>query len=148
MFVVFGGTANVGTGWGKSGPTGTSLLPFEGREGPTSGLLVGVNDGTGVLVGDAVKVGGTSGSTSVAGLDVSCTLTFGVFVKGSARVGSFVTGISVAVSVDKTATAVAMVVGDGSGIGGPEFAKLLTAKMAIRINPETRIKTATIREAE
>jgi hypothetical protein len=109
---------------------------------------VGVNDGTGVLVGDAVKVGGTSGFGSIAGLDVSCTLAFGVFVEGSSRVASIVAGISVAVSVGITATAVAIEVGDGSEMGGLEFAKLLTAKMAIRTKAETKINAAKRREAE
>jgi hypothetical protein len=75
-------------------------------------------------------------------------LAFGVLVEGSSRVGSFVTGFSVAVSAGKTATAVAIEVGDGLDIGGSEFAKLLTAKIAIRAMAKTKINAATRREDE
>lgn len=146
MFVVFGGTPKVGTGWGNPGGTVAAGFPLEGNEGTMSGLLVGVNDGTGVLEGEAVKVGGTSGTNSIAASEVSCIVTFGVFVAGNVLVGSFVLGNSVAVSDGWKATAVTIGVGNGSGVGGSEFEKLLTATIAIRIKAETRIKTAIIRD--
>ena len=103
MFVVFGGTAKVGTGWGIPDSTGTSEIPFAGKDGTTRGLLVGVGDGAGLFVGEGVKEG-TSGCDSIGGTAVSSKVASGVFVDGSSLVGSLVSGILVEVSVGTTAT--------------------------------------------
>ena len=148
ILVVFGGTAKVGTG---SGASDSSLAPefqLGAREGTINGLLVGVGVGAVVLVGDAVNVGGSSGSISTGGLTVFSIVTFGVLVAGMVRDGSFVDGTSVAVSDGTTATADAIVVGDGSDSGGLEFAKLLAARRTMTMNAENRMNTAITRDDE
>ncbi len=110
-----------------------------------SGLLVGVGDGKGLLVGEGVSVGGSSGCVSIGGFAVSSLVTSGVLVNGSTLVGFLVAGISVEVSVGTSATAVAISVGDPVGSGELEFAKLFAARKTITIVAENRIISATIR---
>ena len=146
MFVVLAGTANVGTGRGKPDSSESPGFPFEGKEGIFSGLLVGVIEGTGELVGEGVSVGGLSGVSSRAGLDVSFVSTFGVFVYGRSRVGSLDGGILVTVLVGWIATADAIKVGVGSTNPESLSAKLLTARNAMRTKTEIMINIAIKRE--
>jgi hypothetical protein len=122
ILVVPGGTMKVGTGSGMPGLFSPFRLPFDLTEGTTRGLLVGVGDGAGVLVGVAVREGGISGKISATATGVSCFTGFGVLVAGSALVGSLVAGGLEAVSEGSWATAEAMTVRLGSIVGEIELA--------------------------
>jgi hypothetical protein len=148
ILVVFGGTAKVGTGSVVPDSSIGSGFPLGTKEGTINGLLVGVGVGTNVLVGEAVNGGGSSGFVSTGGLAVSSIRPLGVLVAGMLLVGSFVAGISVAVSEGTMATADAIVVGDGSKAGELGFAKLFAANRTMTMNAEKSINKAITRDDE
>jgi hypothetical protein len=121
MLVVPGGTSKVGTGSGTLGFSSPFRSSFVGRVGTTIGLLVGVREGTGVLVGVKAGALGLTGGFSDTGSGVPHLEDSGVFVSGRSRVGSFVAVGPDAVSEGSWATVEATKVRVGSNDGESEL---------------------------